>query len=117
MKRRTDVNEVTLAAINAKFEQLDDKIFLMEGVKSERQARKQLTRTLGINTDAIVRSGAIVVDAHGKVGIDESKIAGIDPVLKKNIMAGRAVWEGDVNAKNVINSGAQGIIGGGLDKL
>jgi hypothetical protein len=117
MKRRTDVNEVTLAAINAKFEQLDDKIFMTEGIKSERQARKQLSRTLGINTDAIVKSGAVVVDANGKVIFDESKIVGMDPVLKKNIMAGRAVWEGDVNSKNVINSGAQGIIGGGLDKL
>lgn len=118
MKLRTAVNEVSLAAINAKVDQLDDKVYKELGIESERQHSKQLARTLGITTTDIVNSGVLKVDAQGKViGYDEAKFAALAPTLQKNIDSGRSVWEGDVNVKNVVNSGAQGIIGGGMDKL
>lgn len=118
MKKRTEKNEITLNTINAKFDQLDDKVYRELGIESERQNSKQLARTMGITTDAIVNSGALKVDASGNVtGYDEAKLAAISPTLQKNIESGRAMWDGDVSTKNVVNAWAQGIIGGGMDKL
>ena len=118
MKLRTAKNEVSLAAIDAKVDALDEKILRDTGIESERQMSKHLGKTLDNTTNTIIKSGVLKVDSQGKViGYDQAVLSKMDPVLQKNIESGRALWEGKVDTNTVVNSGAQGIIGGGMDKL